>query len=203
MGKEHQEGFTLVELFVVLMVASIALGIGIPATHEFVANSRMAGAVNDLVSSIYYARSQALALGVPVTICASTNQADCSDSAQLIDGWIVFQDRNGNGRRETATPEQLLSVHEAFAEDIVVNPKTGSSPAPPQYLFFAPDGSSPDLDVLGPATRYIQLCDERGARDMGNGLAAGRLLNVGPNGRPRLISVLAELQGAENPLGGC
>jgi prepilin-type N-terminal cleavage/methylation domain-containing protein len=205
MGKGLQEGFTLVELFVVLMVASIALGVGIPATNDFLANGRMAGAANDLVSTIYFARSQAMTLGVPVTVCAvDPLTGNCSDTARLIDGWVVFRDANGNGRLDgnPANPEPVLASHGAIPDNILRNARTRSGAMQPQYLFFARDGSTPDL-ALGPPTRDIQLCDERGARDMGNGVAAGRWISVTRNGRPVLINHVAELQGGSNPLGGC
>jgi prepilin-type N-terminal cleavage/methylation domain-containing protein len=204
MGKGLQEGFTLVELFVVLMVASIALGVGIPATTDILDNSRMAAAVNDFVSTTYFARSQALAFGVPITVCASTDGAVCSSSARLLDGYIVFRDTNANGLLDgPANTEPILAIHGPISDNILHNPKTLSGSVQPQYLFFARDGSSPDVGGLGLATRNIQLCDERGARDMGNGIAAGRWLIVQPNGRPVLVDRLTQIQGTDNPLGGC
>jgi prepilin-type N-terminal cleavage/methylation domain-containing protein len=206
MGKGLQEGFTLVELLVVLMVASIALGIGIPATNDFVANGRMAGAANDLLSTMYFARSEAMSLGVPVTVCASTDASTdnptCSDVARLVDGWIAFRDTNGDGRRDPdpAKSERVLAGHGAIPDSILRNAKTRSGVVQPQYLFFARDSSSPDL-ALGAPARDIQLCDERGARDMGNGLAAGRWIHVYANGRAVLKNQVTEVQG--NPLGGC
>jgi prepilin-type N-terminal cleavage/methylation domain-containing protein len=198
MGKKLQEGFTLVELLVGLMVVSIALGVGIPATNDLLANSRMANAVNDLVSTLYFARSQALSFGVPVTVCASRFGTAC-DGARLVEGWMVFRDDNGDGQFNGA-PETIFASHAALADNILHNPKTTSGNTLPQYLFFGRDGR-PGATALGPATTDLQLCDERGARDMGNGLAAGRWIRIQPNGQPLLVDQLAEIQA--NPHGGC
>ena len=201
MGKRLQEGFTLVELLVVLMVVSIALGVGIPATNDLLANGRMAGAVNDLVSTLYFARSQALSFGVPVTVCASQHGSACDDGARLVEGWMVFRDDNGDGQFNGA-PETIFASHAALPDNILRSPKTTSGATQPQYVAFGRDGRPPIVPLaIGPAISDVQLCDDRGARDMGNGLAAGRWIRIAPNGRPLLVDQLGAIQA--NPHGGC
>ena len=206
MGKKLQEGFTLVELLVGLMVVSIALGIGIPATSDLLANSRMAGAVNDLVSTLYFARSQALAFDTPVTVCASLQGTACDDGARLLEGWMVFRDTNGDGRltADPANPEPIYATHAALADRIAHDPNTSSGNTQPQYFFFDRRGRPLVTPLpIGPAIASVQLCDERGARDMGNGLAAGRWIRIQPNGQPLLMDRMADVQGGQNPYGGC
>jgi type IV fimbrial biogenesis protein FimT len=202
MGKKLQEGFTLVELLVGLMVVSIALGVGIPATNDLLANGRMAGAVNDLVSTFYFARSQALSFGAPVTVCASLRGDGCDDGARLVDGWMVFRDNDADGRLSTnpANPERIFAIHAALPDNILHNPKTTSGATQPQYVLFDRYGRV-GATALGPTIADIQLCDDRGARDMGNGLAAGRWIRILPNGRPLLVDRADEIQA--NLHGGC
>ncbi|RYZ64406.1 MAG: hypothetical protein EOP08_09045, partial [Proteobacteria bacterium] len=56
-----------------------------------------------------YARSEALKRSSRVEVCASADRADCSGSAAWGDGWIVFNDANGNGSAEA---DELLRVWE-------------------------------------------------------------------------------------------
>ena len=93
MGKMHAEGVTLVELMVTLAVVGLLLAVGVPAVRDLIATSRMSTAVNDLVSSLHLARSEALKTSDRVSVCASTNWdslAPGCDGLDLADGWIVF-----------------------------------------------------------------------------------------------------------------
>lgn len=205
MGKKHLEGFTLIELLVLMMVLAVATGIGVPALFTFVANARMSGAGNDLVSSLHVARSEALARNRTVTLCASSGTAGeptgCDASAGLLDGWIMFVDTDADGFVDER--EQLLQAHGPVSDAIRRNQRSGADAGPPQYLSFRGDGLLQGIDALGPAVRNIQLCDERGDRVYGKDLAAGRWIIISPAGRPTLIDRGARLQGDSNPLGGC
>ena len=54
------------------------------------------------------------------------------------------------------------------------------------------------------STTDIQICDARGDRDTGGGVAAGRLIRVQPTGQPEIRRMRSELQDTDiNPLGGC
>ena len=46
----------------------------------------------------------------------------------------------------------------------------------------------------------LLFCDDRGDYDTGGGRAAGRWINIGGAGRPRIYAKRADVQGA---LGGC
>ncbi len=60
-------GFTLLELMVVVVIAGILLAIGVPAMGNFIRNSRMTAAANDLMGTLHYARSEAIKRRAPVT----------------------------------------------------------------------------------------------------------------------------------------
>jgi hypothetical protein len=206
MGKKHPEGFTLIELLALMMVLALALGIGVPAIVGMAANSRMSAAANDLVSSIFASRSEALTRSRTVTLCASANwdaaQPDCAAGGRLLDGWIVFQDTDMDGVVDPAEP--LLQAHGPLHDSIRLQVRSGVDGGPSEYASFQSDGSPIDnLPGLAPGVRNIQLCDARGNRDTGGGRAAGRWIAISPAGRPVLIDSVARLQDAANPLGGC
>ena len=60
MGKRAQAAFTLVELIITLILASILLGLGVPAFVDLVDSNRMIAVTNELVGEMQYARNEAI-----------------------------------------------------------------------------------------------------------------------------------------------
>src|SRR5690348_5253075 len=56
----HTRGFTLLELMTTLLVLSILHGLAIPSFRATIENNRVTAATNDFVSSLNFARSEAL-----------------------------------------------------------------------------------------------------------------------------------------------
>ena len=97
MKSKYENGFTLYELLVTMLVIGIVMTIGIPNMSAFTANSRMAATANDLHSSFMLARSEAARSKAIITICASADSlaptATCNGTFD--DGWIIFVDLDG------------------------------------------------------------------------------------------------------------
>jgi prepilin-type N-terminal cleavage/methylation domain-containing protein len=55
----NQDGFTLIELMVVVVVFGLLIGISVPAISSYLKSSRLAGATNTLDADFHYARSLA------------------------------------------------------------------------------------------------------------------------------------------------
>lgn len=96
-----KNGFTLIELMVVLAILSILLLIAVPNFTDFVAQGRLDTTKDKLVSSISLARSEAIKRGERVVICRSNNAGtSCAGtstdvgSADWSDGWLIFADEN-------------------------------------------------------------------------------------------------------------
>jgi type IV fimbrial biogenesis protein FimT len=90
MAKES--GLTLVELLVTIVVLSVLLALGVPGLQNFVKNNRLTAQANDLVVALQLARSEAVKRGTGSVVCASANEATCSNSDDWTTGWIVFTD---------------------------------------------------------------------------------------------------------------
>jgi type IV fimbrial biogenesis protein FimT len=102
---KDQDGFTLIEMLVTMVVAIVLVSLGVPAFKSITANSRAAGQVNTLVTALNLARGEAVTRSVPVTICKLNVNGDptvvaCEDTASETDwstGWLVFDDPNQDG----------------------------------------------------------------------------------------------------------
>ena len=60
MDRKPSGGFTLLELLVAMAVTGILLGVGVPSFVEVMKNARLSTQHNDLLQSLYLARSEAI-----------------------------------------------------------------------------------------------------------------------------------------------
>lgn len=84
----QQRGFTLVELMVVVALVAILAALATPSWNQLIVSNRIRAAVNDWVLSSYFARSEAVRLNVPVTVCPSSDGINCT-ATDYETGWIV------------------------------------------------------------------------------------------------------------------
>ncbi len=91
-------GFTLVELLVVMGVATIILTSAVPTFSRTAQGYRMLGEANNLARDLQFARSEAIKRGQNVTVCPSNDGQSCTANTTAWQvGWLVFYDANGNG----------------------------------------------------------------------------------------------------------
>lgn len=216
MKTRKNQGFTLIELMTTMLVAGVVLGIGVPALTQFIDTNQMASAVNDLNSSIHVARTEAVKRRANVTICPSADPSaanpTCNNAGSFADGWIVFVDCTvapppigtcGAPNYAVDNFDTVVSINSGMVQEIADNFAT--NPGAPSYLSFGPTGFQRTIPALGavqPKTDF-QLCDDRGNEDVGGGISAGRWVRIAQTGRPQIYRNVAEVQSAQNPLGGC
>ncbi len=97
MSMERENGFTLVELLITIVIVTALLAMGIPSLKDFMKNNRLGAHSNALVTALQLARSEAVKRGSDTVICASANQTTCTGNGDWDKGWIVFSDLNLNG----------------------------------------------------------------------------------------------------------
>jgi len=164
----EQRGFTLIELLVTITVLAIVLGIGVPGLRDFVLNNRQVSAVNEMVASLQYARTEAIARNRTVSLCPSADGAGCSGSNWSV-GWIVFSDSSpaigGNGIKD--------------GDDTVLR-----HVEPRGNLDFVSEGGIANAVTYrrngrAAATGNFRLCDDRGE-------SHGKQIVMDLAGRPRV-----------------
>src|SRR5882762_11696651 len=71
--KPPRNGFTLIEMLVVIAISAILLAVGVPSFSYMVDRNRVAGEVNQMLADLALTRSEALARRGRVIMCRSTN----------------------------------------------------------------------------------------------------------------------------------
>jgi len=173
MHKQH--GFTLIELMVTIGLAAVLLSMAVPAVGEFIANSRRAGAVNDLVSSLHVARSTAITTNARVTVCPSAGGADC-EAVSWDQGWIVFGDADSD---QTVDGGEVIVATSDGAAGL-----TFTSAEFATFLMYRPTGRVMNATVNGNSGEFT-VCDRRGNDH-------ARVMIIELSGRPRISETQAD-----------
>jgi type IV fimbrial biogenesis protein FimT len=191
--KRAQAGFTLLELMVVLGIAGVLFAIGVPSMTDFIRNSRITGAANDVMAALHFTRSEAIKRRMPVTLCTSTSAVTsanptCAASAFLT-GWIAFVDTNQSGQRDVG--ELVLLQHDAMNAQITA--RSSVSPFRVTYLLSG--------FALNPNAARLVLCDQRGNTPSGGELSSARGILVSVTGRAGVSRDMGEIQTLLNVIG--
>ena len=118
-------GFTIVELMVAVAVLAVLADLGAPSFTTLVEIWRVRQATEQLESSLYYARSEAIKRGGGVLLQKiPNNTGNCTSATGARDwdcGWIVCvdEDRNGN-----CNADELVLQHMQATGQVRVN-RTG------------------------------------------------------------------------------
>jgi len=159
------DGFTIIELMITLVVAAILLSIAAPSFRDIIQDNRLTTEINSLSASLNLTRSEAIKRGTPATLCKSNDSVNCVATANWHDGWLVFDDIDGDGSLDSG--ETILRV---------VNGLT-----PGTTLIFVSGSNSVTYDPTGFYTGgndTFRLCDSRG-------LASAKGLVISNSGRVR------------------
>ena len=178
-----QNGFTLYELLITLLIVGVVLTLGMPNLTAFTQNSRITSTANDLHAAFQVARSEAARSKSNITICASDNSmaaaADCQGTWE--DGFIVFIDLNGDLAR-AGGGESVLRAHPAVARGVSLTVANNST-----FFSYASTGLGRGNVGGAPAISQIIVCDKRGLAETSKDFSAGRLFVATPLGRATVL----------------
>lgn len=198
--KANSAGFTLLEMMLVVTLLAVILGFGIPNFREFIRNSRMTSATNDIITDFNLARSESVKRRVAVTLCKSQDGTSCdADATAPFRSWIVFVDdadpalvnatNDGNG---VVDANETVLRQRTIADTITVYTNANA-----RLAIFQPTGF-PRVTAGGHVSDF-RLCDDRKNVISVGGQSAARAIRVLPTGRP----VATRDQTTIESLGGC
>jgi type IV fimbrial biogenesis protein FimT len=183
---KRSRGFTLMELMIVLVLAGVIFGIGVPNFRDFQRNNRMTVAANDVLGMVITTRAEALRRQITISMCQSNNAGEEEDATcGSGSGWIVFEDPDANCAR--AETEEWIS---GVQVDSDVESYSNTS-----CISFATTGFK--RVVAGqPGMSRLMFCDDRGNTLLfpGGNLSAARGIEVPPTGRGAVVKRFDELE---------
>ncbi len=196
---QSQNGFTLYELLVTILIVGVVMTLGIPNLTEFTKNSRMTSAANNIHATFHLARSEAARAKANVTICASATPlaADADCDGTFDQGFIVFVDLNDPGSisRDEAT-EPVLRAHEAADTGVIIHVANNAT----FFSFGATGLGRGDIGASTAVTRIV-ICDERGNEIAAGGNSAARLFVATPLGRATILRDIDMIQNVLDIMG--
>ena len=144
-------GFTLIELLMTLSVLAILLGLAAPSMAGLKTRSATTATHNLLMSSFATARHHAVVQRHLTTICPGIPETGCRSDGIWSQGWIIFVDRNDNGRLDPN--DALLRTEGALPAGLQANSGIGRPRAT-----FRPTG------LAGGTNLTLRICADGKAR---------------------------------------
>ena len=103
---KHESAFTLIELMITIAVAAVVLTLGVPGFGRVIERNQLSAHINEMVSTLHFARSEAIRRNKAITVCHSNDGSTCG-GVGYEDGWLMFFDDNNDGDYSD-TGEELL-----------------------------------------------------------------------------------------------
>ncbi|KRG52377.1 GspH/FimT family pseudopilin [Stenotrophomonas beteli] len=167
MSLRRENGFTLVELMVTVMVLAVLATIAFPSFQSTIRSNRIATTSNELIASLSLARSEAVRNRRGAGVCASAAGSAC-DGKSWAEGWLVWEDSNGDGG---------LSAGETVLRYSAGKPGVSAVGTPDLSVSFDPRGRN-RADASLDLTLRPDSCGKQPLQ---------RTLRISPTGQVRLL----------------
>lgn len=141
-----QQGFTLIELMIVVVITAITASIAIPVFGDFIKSNRMRASVGELMTAFQFARSEAVKRGATVNLNATNTSS--STSNEWGEGLTVWFDTNNDGNLDAGEEIRILP---SFHSTLLLNGTNGI-----ESIGFGPTGITNMTNTL-----EVEVCDDR------------------------------------------
>ena len=159
-------GFTLVELMVVLIILAVLLTIALPSFSVLSLRTKLKSYANEVVTSAYLARSEAIKRNAPVRLCISSDGSSCAESGDWEQGWVVMDPNETVIRYQ----KELASGIKLFGQSSV------------HTMTFQPSGAGVIMTPPGSITqRFLTLCQQLPEEGLEE-----RKITISAGGKPRV-----------------
>ena len=123
-------GLTVIELVTALSIAATLFAVALPSYARYIAEQRLLNEARRLTDAIMHARSEAMKRNGHVVICAKTLADPCGDARHWHEGWVVFEDLDGNAEQDPG--DALVGTEIAASSGVTI---VGNRPVE-RYLRF-------------------------------------------------------------------
>jgi type IV fimbrial biogenesis protein FimT len=106
-------GFTLFEMLLTLLLIATIAGFGVPMLAQSAARARITVEIDALFHAVHAARKESIMRRQVISICPSTDGQQCSRGTDWTQGWILFNNRDGDEPPVVDAGEPVLQVHSA------------------------------------------------------------------------------------------
>lgn len=125
-------GFSLIEVMVTVAILGVLAALAGPSFQPLIDKWRMTQAIDNMKSTMYYARAEAVKRGGRIGIQKNTNGSGCTQAGTKEEwgcGWFVFVDTNDNGTKNAnedilqtiPPPTNLNIIHGSGGANIKVD----------------------------------------------------------------------------------
>jgi len=146
----------LIELMVVVGIAALALVLAVPSLLQTYGQNRLTQRSNELLSSIQYARAEAIKRGTNARVTITPN-ALSGTSPNWAAGWTIFLDttNNANGGVSPTVASgsaTILQVYDPLPSQVVI----GTTKDRLNYISFVGSGDSRVTSTDASASGYVK-----------------------------------------------
>ncbi|WP_444918933.1 GspH/FimT family pseudopilin [Microbulbifer sp. JMSA003] len=141
----NARGLTLIELLISVTLLGIVLAIGIPSFSSLIDSNRLTTTTNDWISTLQYARSEAVRSREQVNVTAISDD--------IGNGFTVWLDSNGNSKFDSGEELRVLAVE---FPDMGITAKEGDAAVTKLNFSFNAVGEASIGDAL-----TLSICDAR------------------------------------------
>jgi len=187
MKTEKNQGFTLVEVLMAIMIVGILAAVAIPAMGNFIRNSRITASVNDFVTAVTIARSEATKRRGIMTICPSNDPLAATPSCaetEWENGWLVFADADGDAVLDAG--EEVVHRQAPLTEVFI---RTSNDLE--KYVSFSSRGETRSTTGAS-VTGNLVVCDDRGIQSIDD-VSTARGLVISRTGRAQSLRYQTEI----------
>jgi type IV fimbrial biogenesis protein FimT len=182
MKQDTIRGFTIPELIITLGVAAIILSTSVPGVSTVIKDNRLATRVNDIITDIHFARSEAAKRNARVILCrskepnASTPQCSTDSGSEYTwtSGYLIFAD-SGTAANSVYDAGSDILLRRGQPAPSGVKMRTNSTWN--KNLVFNPNGAVNE----GGSSAIMSICDDRGKDKC-------KQIFVTPSGIPKMYS---------------